>query len=182
MKVVLHDRTDGLGQEVREYAERKLARLARHFGKVADADVDFSEERKRSGLSMTAVRINVHLDGRRTPVLSAHEIGADPQSALDLALDKIDRQVVKLKEKITNRKKSGSPVRMPAPDEGESKWSDEPERIRMKLRPMTIADAVARLESDGEAFHVFLDEDSGAIHIVTRRADGSLAVIEPVVT
>ena len=45
VKVVLHDRTDGVGQEVRENAERKLARLARHFGKVADADVDFSEER-----------------------------------------------------------------------------------------------------------------------------------------
>ena len=182
MKVVLHDRTNGLGQEVRENAERKLARLARHFGRVAEAEVDFSEERKRSGLSMSVVRIDVHLAGRRAPALSAQERGADPQSALDLALDKIDRQVVKLKEKITHRKKSTSPVRMPEPDEAESRWSAEPERIRMRLRPMTIADAVAELDSDGQAFHVFLDEDSGAIQIVTRRADGSVAVIEPVIT
>jgi putative sigma-54 modulation protein len=182
VKVVLHDRTEGVGQEVRENAERKLARLERHFGKVADAEVDFSEERKRSGLATIVCRINIHLDGRRMPVLSAHERGADALSALDLALDKIDRQVVKYKEKVTHRKKPVSPVRVPAPEAGDEARSPEPERIRMKLKPMSIADAVAELEADGQAFHVFLNEDSGAIEIVARRADGSVAVIEPIVT
>ncbi len=180
MKVVLHDRTDGLGQEVRENAERKLARLARHFGKVAGAEVDFSEERKRSGLATIVCRINIHMDGRRTPVLSAHERGADALSALDLALDKIDRQVVKFKEKVTHRKKPVSPVRVP-PHDGDEARSPEPERIRMKLRPMSVSDAVSELEADGQAFYVFLDEDSGAIHILARRADGSMAVIEPII-
>jgi putative sigma-54 modulation protein len=182
VKVVLHDRTDGLGQEVRENAERKLARLARHFGKVADAEVDFSEERKRSGLATIVCRINIHMDGRRTPVLSAHERGADALSALDLALDKIDRQVVKYKEKITHRKKPLSPVRVPQQDDGEESRSPEPERIRLKLRPMTVSEAVAELEADGQPFHVFLDENSGAIQIVARRLDGSMVLIEPIVT
>ena len=184
MKVVLHDRTNGLGQEVREYAERKLARLERHFGKVAETEVDFSEERKRSGLTTIVCRIDVHLDGRRTPTLSAHERGADPQSALDLALDKIDRQLVTFKEKVTHRKQAVSPVRVPPPDEDGAvpEGSDEPERIRMKLRAMSVGDAVAELESDGQAFLVFLDEDSGTIQIAAKRADGSTVVIEPVVT
>jgi ribosome hibernation promoting factor len=183
VKVVLHDRTNGLGQELRETAERKLTRLARHFGKVADAEVDFSEERKRSGLTTTVVRINVHLDGRKTPVLSAHERGADPQSALDLALDKIDRQLVRHKEKIKHRKQPVSAVRVPVDEDTSGlERSDEPERIRLKLRPMTPADAVAELNADSQAFLVYLDEDSGAIHIAVKRADGSVAVIEPVVT
>jgi putative sigma-54 modulation protein len=182
VKVVLHDRTNGLGQEVRDNAQQKLMRLTRHFGRVTEAEVDFSEERKRSGLVTVVCRINVHLDGRRSPVLSAHERGADAQSALDLALDKIDRQVVKHKEKITHRKKPVSPVRVPEVEDGEDRRSAEPERIRMKLRPMTVSEAVDELEADGQAFHVFLDEDSGAIQILARRADGSMALIEPVVT
>ena len=182
MKVVLHDRTDGVGQEVRETAERKLTRLERHFEKVADAEVDFSEERKRSGLATIVCRINVHLDGRRTPVLSAHERGADAMSALDLALDKIDRQVVKYKDKVTHRKKPVSALRVPAEDGVGEARSPEPERIRMKLRPMSISEAVSELEADGQAFFVFLNEDSGAIEIVARRADGTVAVIEPIVT
>jgi putative sigma-54 modulation protein len=182
VKVVLHDRTNGLGQEVRDSAQLKLTRLARHFGRVTYAEVDFSEERKRSGLATIVCRIDVHLDGRRSPVLSAHERGADAQSALDLALDKIDRQVVKHKEKITHRKKPVSPVRVPEVEEVEERRSAEPERIRMKLRPMTVSEAVDELEADGQAFHVFLDEDSGEIRILARRADGSMALIEPVIT
>lgn len=182
MRVVLHDRTNGLGQEVRDNAHLKLSRLARHFGKVADAEVDFSEERKRSGLATTVCRINVHLDGRRSPVLSAHERGADPQSALDLALDKIDRQVVKHKEKVTHRKKPLSAVRVTEPHgEGEAR-SSEPQRVRMKVIPMTMSEAVSKLESDSQAFLVFLDEASGVVQIAVKRADGSVAVIEPVVT
>ena len=182
MKVVLHDRTDGVGQEVRDTAERKLARLERHFEKVVDADVDFSEERKRSGLATIVCRINVHLDGRRTPVLSAHERGADAMSALDLALDKIDRQVVKYKDKVTHRKKAVSALRVPKEDDAGEARSPEPERIRLKLRPMSISEAVSELEADGQPFFVFLNEDSGAIEIVARRADGTVAVIEPIVT
>ena len=181
MKVVLHDRTNGLGQEVRDTAQRKLTRLARHFAKVADAEVDFSEERKRSGLSTFVVRINVHLDGRRTPVLSAHEKGADAMSALDLALDKIDRQVVKLKEQRTHRKQATSPVRVPPEEPPRREHASEPERIRMILKPEPLEQVVDQLEADGQAFHVYLDEDSGEIQIAFRRADGSVAVIEPVV-
>jgi putative sigma-54 modulation protein len=180
VKVVLHDRTDLLGPDLREYAQRKLTRLAHHFGKVAEADLEFSPERKRNGLTTVLCRINVHVDGRRTPLLSAHETGADPQAAFDLAFDKIDRQVVKLKEKRTNRKQATSPVRVPQTDEGKEK-STEPERIRMKLRPMSVEDAISELQSDGHSFHVFLDEDSGLVEVAFRRTDGSVGIIEPIV-
>ena len=181
MKVVLHDRTNGLGQEVRDVAQRKLTRLARHFGRVAEAEVEFSEERKRSGLSTTVCRITLHLDGRRAPVLHARERGADPQSALDLALDRIDRQVVAFKEKVTHRKQSASPVRVPPDEGGGQRRSAEPERLRLKLKPMSEAEAISELQADSQPYVVYLDEDSGEIQILVRRADGSLAVIEPIV-
>lgn len=181
MKVVLNDRTDGLSPELKDYAQRKLMRLAHHFGRVADVEVEFSEERKRFGLSTYVCRINVHIDGRRAPVLSAGERGSDAQSALDMALDKIDRQVVKLKERRTHRKQPTSPLRVPQ-EEPAPRRSSEPERIRMKLKPESIAEAVEELLADGQAFHVFLEEDSGEIEIAFRRADGSVAILEPVVT
>lgn len=180
MKVVLHDHTGALAPELREYAERKLSRLERHFGRVVDAEVDFTEERKRSGLATTVCRINVHVNGRRSKPLTAHESGADAQAALDLAIDKIDRQVLKAKEMRTHRKQAVSPVRVP-PEEPAPVRSAEPDRIRMKLKPETELEAIKELEADGQAFRVFLEEDSGEIEIVYRRADGSVAIIEPVV-
>jgi putative sigma-54 modulation protein len=181
VRVVLNDRTAGLRPELKEYAQRKLERLARHFGRVADAEVDFSEEAKRFGLEMNVVRINVHVDGRRAPVLSAHEHGPDPQAALDLALDKIDRQVVKLKERRTRRKQATSPVRVPPEEPAGRSRAAEPERIRMTLKPEALSSVIQRLEADSQPFHVYLDENSGEIQIAYRRDDGSVAVIEPVI-
>jgi putative sigma-54 modulation protein len=183
VKVVLHDRTNGLGQEVRDTMQRKLDRIERHFDNVIDAEVDFEEERKRSGLATTVCRITLHLGGHRTPVLHARERGADAQTALDLALDKIDRQVVTFKDKITHRRRETSPVRVPAEPEATTQArSPEPERLRLKLRPMSVSEASAELLEDSEPFLVYLHEDSGEIQIMVRRADGSLAVIEPIVT
>src|SRR5438270_12216325 len=135
-----------------------------------DAEVEFSEERKRSGLSTTVCRITLHLDGRRAPVLHARERGADPQSALDLALDRIDRQVVAFKEKVTHRKQSASPVRVP-PDEGGGQGrSAEPDRRRPKLKPMPEAEAISELQADSQPSVVNLDEDSAETQILVRRA------------
>ena len=113
------------------------------------------------------------------PVATAHEEDLDRQTALDLGLDKIDRQVIKLKEKIKERKRpdpDADPVPLKVSANG-------PARIRVKLRPESLPDAEAQLRRDeGKHFHLFLDEDSGEIQLVFRREDGSIAVIEPVVT
>jgi len=182
VKVVLHDRTNGLGQEVRDTAQRKLDRLVRHFGKLVDAELEFSEERKQSDLTTFVCRILVHLDGRRTPALYARERGQDPLTALDLALAKIDRQLGAFKDKVTHRRQATSPVRVPPAQAPEARKRQEaPERLRLKLRPMSEEDAVSELQADSQPVVVYLDEDSGEIQILVRRADGSLAVIEPIV-
>jgi putative sigma-54 modulation protein len=181
VRVVLHDRTNGLGQEVRETTQRKLDRLVRHFGRVIEAEVEFSEKRRSSDLSWFVCRVHLRLDGHRAPVLHAMERGADPTTALDLALDKIDRQLVAFKDKVTHRRQAVSAVRVPPTPAPPPARSTEPERLRLKLRPMSISDASSELLADSQPFLVYLDEDSGEIQIMVKRADGSVAVIEPVI-
>ena len=177
MKVVLHDRTDILGPDVREYAQRKLTRLAHHFGKVAEADVEFSPERKRNGLTTVLCRILVHVDGRRTPLLSAHESGADPQAAFDLAFDKIDRQVLKLKGKMIDRHRSGAGES--EPQAAPATVTEGPERVITRVKAESVSQAMDALEANGYLFHLFLDEDTGDLNLIYRRGDGSVAIIEP---
>ena len=181
MKVVLHDRTNGLGQEVRESAQRKLARLERHFGKVLEAEVELSEKSRTSDLSWFVCHVRLHLDGHRAPKLSAMERGADPTTALDLALDKIDRQLVAFKDKIKHRRQPVSPVRVPVAKGRPAKRRAEPERLRLKLRPMSEEEAISELQADGQVVVVYLAEASGEIQILVRDPDGELTVIEPVV-
>jgi putative sigma-54 modulation protein len=178
VRVVVHDRTGELPERLRIYAERKLVRLSRHFDRVLDAEVEFKQERRRSHEPAHVVTITVHMDGRRHAVATAREADLNRQTALDLGLDKVDRQVVKLKEKIKERKRPDSAAAVPHKVSAKS-----PARIRLKLRPQSLQEAEAELRHDeSRQFHLFLDEDSGEIQLVYRRPDGSVAVIEPVVT
>jgi putative sigma-54 modulation protein len=183
VKVVIHDRTEQAPARLRSYAERKLSRLSRHFDRVLQAEVEFACEGAHRQATAQVVRIVVHMDGRHGAVLKAREKAPELRPALDLALDKLDRQVVKLKEKIKKKARSPGGARvvaaLPVPVTREK---PPPERLRVKLRPESLAEAEAALESNGHLFRVFLDEDSGDIKVAYRRSDGSLAVIEPVVT
>jgi len=174
VKVVIHDRTEELPARLRPYAERKLARLSRHFDGVVDAQVEFDRERP----GQETVEITVHLAGRRHSLARVREHGPDQQAALDLALDKVDRQVVKLKEKIKVAKKK------PASEEESAhvpEWDGVPERVRLTLRPEAWTDVAAQLDPEPGRFRVFLDEDSGSVNVAYRRTDGRVTVIEPVV-
>ncbi len=176
---MVHDRTGELPARLRSYAEQKLVRLSRHFDRVLEAEVEFKKERRRSQEPAHVVTITVHMDGRRHAVATAREADLDRQTALDLGLDKVDRQVIKLKEKIKERKRPAQP----APPPGLKVSGNGPTHLRVKLRPQSLMEAEAALRRAAEQkFHLYLDEDSGEIRLLYRREDGTMAVIEPVIT
>ena len=109
VKVVVHDRTGELSADLRSYAERKVSRLSRHFDRVAEAEVEFEQETGGPGAA-TLARITVRTDGRRHALVHAGERAYSAEAALQLAVDKIDRQMVKLKEKIKMRSKGAMPT------------------------------------------------------------------------
>jgi len=184
--VLVHDRTEGVSSRLVDYAEQRLVRLGRHFDRVQEAEVEFERESRRGSNPNCVVSITVRTDGRRHPFAHATETGPDARAALDLALDKVDRQVVKLKEKIKiERKRAATQPGAGLEDEdtrSERGRGGELERIRLKLHPESIEDAEAALAAGHSPCYVFLDEATGIVNVCFRRPDGGLTVIEPVVT
>lgn len=181
VRVRVHDRTESLPVRLADYAEQRLARLSRHFDKVTEAEIAFDAESRRSSNAVCGVQIIVRTDGRRHPLMRVHETAPDHRAALDLALDKIDRQIVKLKEKIKLERKRAAAIAAEAEREAvPSAAPGVPERTRLKLLPESLADAEAGLDTGDLPFYVFLDEASGLVDICYRRPDGGLAVIEVV--
>jgi len=87
------DLTDSL----RDYVENKLEKLERHFDQVVDVNVILSVEKLRQKAEAT-----VHLSGTN---VFAEDTQEDMYAAIDGLIDKLDRQVKKHKEKITNHHK-----------------------------------------------------------------------------
>lgn len=79
---------------INEYVKTKMGRVARHFDNVIDTQVMLSVERLKHTAEVTM----------RLPGKDLHCEASDENlyAAIDLLADKIDRQVIKYKDKVQN--------------------------------------------------------------------------------
>jgi len=88
---------------IREYVVAKMDRINRHFDHVIDVNMILSVEKLRQ-----KIEANVHLSGKDIFVES---IDADMYAAIDLLVDKLDRQIIKHKEKFSGVSRHGAPLK-----------------------------------------------------------------------
>ncbi len=90
---------------IREYVTHKLERINRHFDHVIEVNVVMTVEKLDQ-----RVEANVHLSGKDIHV-QAHD--GDMYAAIDDLMDKLDRQVVKHKERFQSGRHAQSIKRIP---------------------------------------------------------------------
>ena len=78
---------------IRAYVVAKMDRVNRHFDHVIDVNVVLSVDKLRQ-----KVEANVHVRGKE---LHAEAVDADMYAAIDALADKLNRQVLKHKEKLS---------------------------------------------------------------------------------
>ncbi len=76
---------------LRDYINEKLERLARHFDKITNVQVTMQVEKLQQKIEAT-----LHVAGGEVVANAEHE---DMYAAIDLLADKLDRQLIKHKEK-----------------------------------------------------------------------------------
>jgi len=89
---------------IRDYVSSKMTRINRHFDHVIDVNMILSVEKLRQ-----KIEANVHLAGKD---IFAESENDDMYAAIDLLVDKLDRQIVKHKEKIKNKHVGEAPKRI----------------------------------------------------------------------
>ena len=93
---------------LRQYVTGKLDRITRHFDQVVDVKVLLTVEKQKEKDKRQRAECNIHVKGNDLFAESAHE---DLYAAVDDLVDKLDRQVVKHKDRITDHHHS-APKRM----------------------------------------------------------------------
>ena len=116
--------------------------------------------------------------------LTAADTNADMYMALSRAIGKIEKQALKLKNKIIGRKQGAKRTAAIAPDpDGRLEASPRPPRIiaarRYTVKPMTAEEAALRLTSKEDQFVVFRDADTARLGVLYKRSDGNFGLIEP---
>jgi putative sigma-54 modulation protein len=84
---------------LRTYVAGKLDRITRHFDQVVDVKVLLSIENQTEKERRQKAECNIHVKGSDMFAESAHE---DMYAAVDELVDKLDRQVVRHKDRLQN--------------------------------------------------------------------------------
>ena len=91
---------------IRDYCIAKLSRVTRHFDHVIDVNVVMSVEKLQQ-----KAEANLHIRGKD---LHAEAIEPDMYAAIDALADKLDRMVVKHKEKLKVGRHDGAEIKRDA--------------------------------------------------------------------
>lgn len=177
MEVRVHARNTTLEEGFRELVIEKLGHAARVFEhQLADIDVEVTQEHNpRIAAEKFRLELTSSAAGHVIRVAAA---AATPESAVDLAEDRFNQQLRRLKERLIGRNRRSQP-REPE-DEEVPDPSNEIVRIKQfVMKPMTVEEASLQMEMIGHDFYFFLNAANGRQCVLYRRRDGRLGLIEP---
>jgi ribosomal subunit interface protein len=117
MQVTVKGKNTTVPEKVRARAEHKLAKLQRFDDRILAMDVEFSEERNPRVADPHRVEVTLTT---KAGLVRAHANATDPAAAVDQVVDRLERQVKKLKGRRVDRTQHAEGVKAipPLPVDG----------------------------------------------------------------
>jgi putative sigma-54 modulation protein len=161
---------------LRTHVEEHFSRIDHLFdGRPSKAHVIIEVERGRH-------RSEIILTWRKE-VLTAATSNSDMYQSLAQTIDKLEKQALKIKNKIIdkNQKKAKSAIAAPVVDDA----PPEPPRARIinarkyAIKPMAAEEAALLLDDAKDSFLVFRNGDNQKVSVIYKRKDGNYGLIQP---
>ncbi len=158
---------------IRAYAEEKVQRMTRYLENIVSGTVYLSVE-KHQQIAEVTLRV-------RDLTIRAEESTDDLYSSIDLVAEKLERQILRYKERIAAHvSRSGDREEWeaaPAPSAVEDLQVVKTKRFAVK--PAEVDEAVLQMDLLGHNFYVFRNARTDEVNVVYRRRDGHYGLIEP---
>ena len=162
-------------EHLKAYVGDKLDRFDKFLDNPAEANVVLAVEKFRH-------IAEINIAGDKLNIIGKEETN-DMYSAIDMVLDKLEKQIKKSKQKIRERRSSSKNRNRSMIEEADNLPDDEVERqvkIRnIEYKPMDIEEAVMQMDLIEYNFLVFTNARSDQINVLYRRRDGHYGLIQP---
>ncbi len=191
MDVTMQCRNAEVPESIRAIAREKVTRIGRHLEGWDHAEIHFSEERNPRIADKEVCEVTLRGHGH---VVRAKAAAPDTLGSIDRVVEKLDRQVSRLKSRLVGRSHPRhAPPRFDpnANGNGMSGLIDEtdaddggdagPRFVKTKhfsSKPMTPEEATLQMDLVGHDFYFFTNADSGLATVVYRRDDGHFGLID----
>lgn len=170
MKVTFIEKKYKIASRFKEVLTEKLQKLDKYFGDDATVRVVCSKQG-----NVEKLEVNVTNKG----VLFRSEVtSGNMYDNIDLALPKLERQIVRNKQKVTKSKRLPKTQYEFIEEAPEAKLPDIIRKKSFTITPMLVEDAKDAIERLDHSFYIFLNVESGKVNVIYKRADNKYGLIE----
>lgn len=176
MKIKIFGKNIEVTEGIRSAVEEKIGKLDKYFAEETRVDVTLSVNKNEQ-----KVEVTIPVKGR---IIRAEEISDDMYVSIDMVEETIERQLVKYKNKIVDKKKSIKEAFTETYIEADYEDEDE-DQIKIKktkrfgIKPMDPEEACVEMELLGHNFFVFLNAETEEVNVVYKRKGDTYGLIEP---
>ncbi|OQX25505.1 MAG: ribosomal subunit interface protein [Desulfobacteraceae bacterium IS3] len=162
-------------ETLKSYISEKLNRFDKFLDNPAEANVVLSVEKFRHIAEVNIIGDRLKINGK--------EETNDMYSAIDMVLDKLEKQIKKSKQK---QRRSNAPktkvVEMMAEEASSFEEESGSKQVMVKnieYKPMDVEEAVMQMDLNSDSFLVFTNARTDRVNVLYRRSDGNYGLIQP---
>ena len=175
MDIIIRGSKLEITEAMESYAKEKLTKLDKY---IEDQEAKATVVVKVSG-HLHKVEVTIPL---KSLILRAEESQEDFYAAIDLVIDKLERQIRKNKTRIaSSKKKEVKDFAYSYIEEIDEEEDDTPTVVKRKkidLKPMDEEEAILQMELLGHSFYLYKDSETNNATLVYKRKDGNYGIIE----
>lgn len=159
------------------YVQERTGKLIKYIDKPLESQVTLSVQKFRQIADVVITANGIRIAGQE-----AHE---DMYAAIDLVMDKIERQVKKYRDKIRKHKPSqGKEIRWRRDIYQQESFDEDREPVVVRtenyfVKPMSVDEAAMQMDLSHHDFLVFNNASTQTVNVLYRRKDGNYGLIVP---
>ena len=172
MKYVIRGEQVEITEAIKKYITEKIGKLDKYFSNPEEIKANVLV-RIRGVEQIVEVTIPI-----KKIVLRCEERDEDLYKAIDLASDKLERQLRKNKTKMMKQKKDVTKaIRFEEMEPIEEK-EEIVKRKKIEMKPMSEEEAMMQMDLIDHDFFVYKDVETKTVNVIYKRKDGTFGIIE----
>ncbi len=178
MNIQISSKNYNISNKLKELLQKKVNKLDRYFSEDAETKIQCKKENDLLKLELTI---------KDKGLLFRSEVQSDNMyQNIDMALPKIEKQIVKYSSKLKDKMKKNAIVDRDWLyfEEDDTNFIPQTKNAVSKIKsfdivPLSVEDAQMYLESSDHSFYIYLNEETHKVNIMYKRTFGGYGIIEP---
>lgn len=172
MKLNIRGEKTNITEAMKTYAEEKIQKLNKYIenNEEITGTILFKVYGPKQKIEVTIPLKNY--------TLRVEEEGQDFYAVIDTSIDKLERQIIKNKTRLSNKRNKGKIDLILDFEPEEENTSKIIKRKQVELKPMDEEEAILQMELINHDFYMFKNTETDKMAVVYRRKHGDYGIIE----